>query len=195
MQLSILGLDLLGKLIHLLSESLLVAQISTLVLRNLISLRLDPLVFFECILSGPLGILKLTLKSIQLILAHVTASLHFIVAAGLELFDDPLKLLDLLSHLVVALLELSDEFLEVGTVDVGGVTRLTHPQQFLDLLHLRRKSVILLVQVVVLVLEGLELRVTLGAVVLGLDLVEGLPALVEETETDNLLVASGHTVL
>ena len=195
MQLSILGLDLLGKLIHLLSESLLVAQISTLVLRDLISLRLDPLVFFECILSGPLGILELTLKSIQLILAHVTASLHLIVAAGLELFNDPLKLLNFLSHLVVALLELSDEFLEVGTVDVGGVTRLTHPQQFLDLLHLHRKSVILLVQVVVLVLEGLELRVGLGAVVLGLDLVKSLPALVEETETDDLLVTSGHTVL
>ena len=132
-----------------------------MVLRDLIDLRLDFLVFFECILSCPLGILQLTLESIQFIPAHVTAGLHFIVSAGLELLDDLLKLLNFYSHLIVALFELPDQLLEVRTVDVGGVTRLTHPKQLLDLLHPSRKSVILLVQVIVLVLQGLELRVGL----------------------------------
>ena len=67
-------------------------------------------------------------------------------------------------------------------VYIGGVPRLTHPQELFDLLHLCAEPVILLVQVIVLVLQRLQLGVSLGPVVQGLHLVEGLPALVKVPE-------------
>lgn len=48
---------------------------------------------------------------------------------------------------------------------------------------------------IVLVLKRLELRVTLRAVVLGLNLVEGLPALIQHAQADYLLVTRRHAVL
>jgi hypothetical protein len=48
---------------------------------------------------------------------------------------------------------------------------------------------------IVLVLKRLELRVTLRAVVLGLNLVEGLPALIQHAQAHYLLVTRCHAPL
>lgn len=94
---------------------------------DLISFGLDFLVFLNCILSSSLGIFKLPLKSVKLIAAHMTTGFHFIVPARLELLDYFLELFNLLSHLFIPLFEFPDQFLEVSTVNIRGIARLTHP--------------------------------------------------------------------
>ena len=89
------------------------------------------------------------------------SSFHLIISTRLELFDHFLQLFNLHSHLLIPLFELPYEFFKVRPVYIGGVPRLTHPQELFDLLHLRAEPVILLVQVVVLILERLQLGVSL----------------------------------
>ena len=195
MQFVILCLDLLRHFLHFLIECLLVAQISTLVLGDLISFGLNFLVFLNCILSRSLGIFELPLKSVKLIATHMSTGFHFIVPARLELFDYLFEFFNLLSHLFIPLFEFPDQFLEVSTVNIRGIARLTHAKEFLDLHHLAGQSVVLLVQVIVLVLQRLHLGLPLLAIVLLLDLLEGLPSLVEHAQARDLLVTHVQTVL